>query len=712
MFLKNILPVCLCALWLHPALAEGLAPTGMITGPLGLNTVPTARMDEAGTVRMGVSLLDPYVHAFLGFQLADSLYIQLRQTAEVSDINQSDRLYPGVDIKLRLMKETGTRPEMSLGLQSFIGHKRMASEYLAASKRYKDFDFTAGIGWGRFASGGHLPNPLKGLSDHFSDDRTLDGEMPNEPNDWFTGDDIGLFGGVEYSIPKIKGLSAKFDWGQDRYEAEKAAFRFEEPPPWSIGLAYKPFDWLDMNIAALGTDKIMARLTLAPTLEKWPGRKVENSTAVLNPHRTSAAIPAKMELAAVNDDVILYNTTGTTHEAHTKLKLDPFRSTPGQFGQAAIHMANYGGRQIEEFEITPTIMGLRGPKVRLMRKDFEKALIKHQGSAEEIWRHASFVSDDPVTFTKNRRPTEARFKLGDARLVLEEQMSLSEEDSGVLTRTSLIAGRRRVQAFGFLDSGIALRLNLYNNLDDMHEVRLPILLPVRSDVDQFAENLISLDEFYTAFTHSFRSDLHLSLIGGYLEEMYGGFGGEILYRPFGPRYAFSAELWEALKRGPSTALNLGFNGDHLLTGYLNAWYDIPKADLTLHAKIGRYLAEDFGGTFSLQKKFKNGATLEGFITVTNEADLDVFGGTTHARNGVRLTLPLGGQKYIPDNTAIKFRAEPFGRDTGQSLENPVPLYETTEAFSYSHMIQNWDDILPRKNPAKEKFGPDKKRTAF
>ena len=160
-------------------------------GPLGLNTVPSARMDETGTVRIGVSTLDPYVHGWLGVQIADPLSVVVRQTSEVSNINDdAERLFPGVDFKLRLLEENAVAPEVSLGVQSAIGHKRLAGEYLALSKRYKDFDFTAGLGWGRFGTAAHFDNPLKIFGSHF-DDRSLDGENPNDPSDWFTGEDIG-----------------------------------------------------------------------------------------------------------------------------------------------------------------------------------------------------------------------------------------------------------------------------------------------------------------------------------------------------------------------------------------------------------------------------------------------------------------------------------------------------------------------------------------
>ncbi|MCC7305886.1 MAG: YjbH domain-containing protein [Alphaproteobacteria bacterium] len=683
--------IALC-LWPGGRSAWAESGTVMLTGMRGLNVIPTARMDEPGTVRAGISTLDPYMHGYIGFQLAAPLYINIRQSAEVSGLNTDpDRLYPGIDAKLRLLQEDRLHPEIAVGLQSALGHKRMAAEYIVASKRWKDFDFTAGLAWGRMGSAGHLPNPLKKIS-HFND-REPDGEMPSGISNWFTGQDIGVFGGVEYFTP-VKGLSVKFDWNADRYEAENTALGFDAPPPWSAGLAYKPFNWLDLGIAVQGTDKIMGRIALSTALQDWKKKEPEKAALPLNPKRSSEVLPGKMETAAAADGIILSSIQTSPQEARAMLALRPEDSSPAQIGRAAIHMANNAGRQTERISITPVMLGLRGPTVELLRTDLERALTHSSGSAEETWRHAEFDVSSPGHFQKMKRPAQTWYGLSDFHFTLEEQTSLSEEDSGILTRTSFLAGARGPSLFALLDTGYSLRANLHNNLGKLNELRFPSPLPVRGNVDAFASRRIALDRLYTTFTHSFSPELHLAVTGGYLEEMYAGLGGEILYRPFGSRFAVGAEIWEALKREPSTPLNTGFNGDHLLTGHVNAWYDIPKMDLTFNARLGRYLAEDLGGTFALQKNFKNGAHLEGFITATDLADPDPFGGTTHIHHGIRLALPLGGFKYMPRGAGISFKAEPFGRDSGQPLENPVPLYALTEPFSKQHMARQWEEVLP------------------
>ncbi|MCC6597627.1 MAG: YjbH domain-containing protein [Alphaproteobacteria bacterium] len=684
--------LCFLGLYCSSALAQNQSASSSLYGPLGLNTIPNARMDKTGTIKAGVSTLDPYMHGWLSVQIAEPLYLNLRQSAEISNINKdAKRLYPGMDVKWRLQEESANYPEIALGLQSAIGHKRMAGEYLTLSKRYNNFDFTAGLGWGRLGSAGHFKNPLSILGSHFKKERPLDGEIPAQPKDWFTGENIGLFAGIEYFTP-LRGLSLKFDYGADRYAAERAAFDFAAPAPWSAGINYMPLPGIALGVAAQGADKIMGRLTLSGLLQNWR-RQDSNykSTAPIRIPHTNLSLPTETESSPTIDD----KTTHHEPAIHAKLALRNKINTPRQVADAARYMTDRAGPDVEELAITPTVLSLKGPQIKLLRRDLEAVETEEYISAEEIWHNTQIEPDKKFTLRPSfDRPTGKNWNLDSFHFNLEHQTSLSEEDSGTLYRSSLIAGRHTAKFRGLIDNFYALRLNLSDNLDGINQTRLKPFLPVRSDVDLFARQKLSVDKFFSAFTHSFRSDLHLSLLGGYLEEMYGGFGGEILYRPFNGRFAVGAESWLALKRDPLVPFNLGFNGDSLISGHVNGWYDLPLWNTTAHLSIGRYLAEDIGGTIGLQKQFANGTKIEGFLTLTNSSDPDPFGAATHNYSGISLTLPLGGYKYIPRNTDITLKTAPFGRDSGQRLHNPLPLYELTEPFSAAHMAQNWGDITP------------------
>ncbi len=660
-----------------------------------MNIVPSARMDPSGTITAGVSTLDPYLHGYLGFQIAAPLHINLRQSALTSNFrHEAERLYPGLDTKLRLVKENEYLPEISLGLNSAIGHKRMAAEYIAFSKRYKQFDFTGGLGWGRMGTAGHFKNPFKSISSHFGKSRDYDGELSASPDDWFTGETIGFFGGVEYFPPALPPLSIKLDLGSDRYEAEQSSFDYDVPVPWSLGFNFKPAAWVDFGVAAHGLDKFMGRVTFRGAPSDWPFTASEKpKSAVFTPHRTSGSgSPSAMQTDAHKDGVLLYNTKRDGAIISSGLDLEPHHSTPRQLRMAATNIANNAGAEIETIALRPSKYNLKGPLITLNRRDLENALGRNQGSADEIWRNTEISADAETANAKTSPYAISQFKLDHLHFILDNRVSMAEEDSGALFRSSVVSDLQGPSFFGLIHSGFSMRLNLGNNLERLEEIRPPQLFSVRSDVYAFADDVIALDANYIAATYSFTPEIHAALTGGYLEEMYGGFGGEILYRPFGKRFAFGADGWVALKRNPYTPLHTGFRGDGTLTGHLNGWYDFPESDTVLQVRIGRFLAQDIGASLSLQKNFENGASLSGFVTVTDNADFDLFGGTTHAYNGMRLSLPLGGVPYIPDGSEARFEAAPFGRDMGQALSLPFTLFEATDGFSYDHLARNWHEI--------------------
>ena len=640
-----------------------------LNGPLGLNTVPNARMDEQGTIRTGLSTLDPYWHSYIGFQIAKPLYIQLRQSAETSSLSDSPaRFYPGLDFKLRLAKESAWRPEISLGLQSAFGHKRMGGEYLALSKRWNHFDFTAGLGWGRMGSAGHFSNPFKGLSSHFANNRNFNTDSPHTVKDWFTGDRVGLFGGIEYFTP-LDGLSVKADWGADRFAGEQSISGFTKPAPWSLALNYQPKDWIDLSAGIAGTDKVMARLSLQSHGGNWPGR-YNSDIKSSDPN---------------SGQISLYGTNSDQTNAFALFDLTPFSPTAQQIGRAARQLSDHTGDTTRRLTVRPAVFGLQGPNITLSRRDLDAALHKN-GSPEEIWQDAEIKPAAATkTSSENRKyPWITKFRL-------DTQLSLSEEDSGLLYRSGLVLDIKRQWPYGFV-TGNAARLNIGDNLHRLAIYRTASSDPVRSDVDLFASRRIGLDRSFLSWLKSINTETHMAVTGGLLEEMYSGAGAEILYRPFGKTWAVGAEGWRIFRRDPGSTA--GIISNHAgFTGHINFWYEPPGTNLTLFGKAGRYLGEDVGATAGLQTTFDNGAILKGFLTTTDKSDPDIFGDTTHLYGGLQLTLPFGHFKYTPDGTDIRIKAEPFGRDAGQTLDNPLPLYKLTEPMSYRRIAQSWKTIL-------------------
>ena len=644
-------------------------------------------MDKVGTIRGGVSYSYPYRHSYLGFQIAKPLYLNVRHTAESSKIFGKttalypalgiDALYPGLDLKLRLMKETATRPAIAIGMESAFGHKRMASEYLTFSKRINNFDLTGGLAWGRLGSAGHIKNPMRKISSHFSKPRQYDSFFVQDTNGWFTGEDIGFFGGVEYFTP-VNGLSLKAEYGANDYSGERAAISgFDAPDPWSIGFNYKPWQQADISAGITGGEKIIARLSLQDQIFNWPGRS--------SPFRPA---PDLISPRRQNDE----------EKNSSNLALSPYRSTGNQIGHVARSIANSSSSNNETISVSLKHKGLKGPTLKLIRRDLEEAILNNHGSPEEIWQDVSIDKEIDNNFSNfsnfsfKNMFEKSNGKKHHFRFILDNKLSLDDVFAGTIYRSSALIEGDKEWPLGIVTGG-GVRLNIADNFHRLRKFRLPLGLTVRSDEDNFAKRRVAIDRLYGSWLKSVTDSTHLAVTAGYLEEMYGGFGGEILYRPFGKTFAVGAEGWKTYKRDPFSTLNKGIANDSIVTGHLNVFYEVPNRDFTAYAKIGRYLGKDFGGTIGLKNRFENGTSLEGFITTTDLNEADIFGNTSYLHGGIKLNIPLGNIPFVPNGSEARLSVGPLARTTGQTLDHPLPLYAVTEPFSSRRLNRSWKDLL-------------------
>lgn len=648
------------------------SPSTNLLGTLGLNTIPNARMDETGTIRLGLSTSDPYVHGFLGFQMTKALYLNARYSAQVSNLrDDADSFHPGLDIKLRLAEETATRPAIVLGMDASVGDKRLASEYLAFSKRFHNFDVTGGIAWGRLGSAGHIKNPMRSLSSHFDARRNYNTPYPQDPNNWFTGEDIGFFGGVEYFTP-INGLSVKADYGANDYIGEQEAIRgFNAPEPWSISLNYKPWEQVDLSAGIIGGEKIMARLSLQNKLSDLPVR--------------AGSKPEAPALTAPRQNNADGSAVGT-------IALSAHQPVGRQIGHRARNMANAMPASEERVAVNLRHKGLRGPKVTLIRHELENAVLNNYGSPEELWHSKELdVADKKKFHWKNALKADGKI-LPDFRFILDNKLSISESYAGLLYRSSALIETEKQWPLGIV-TGASARINIKDNLHRIKKFRLPLYQGVRSDEFDFAARGIAIDRLYTSWLQSLTPSTHIGITAGFLEEMYSGLGGEILYRPFGKTFAVGAESWLAKKRDPFSTLNRDSFKENIFSGHVNLFYELPNTDFTVYAKAGQYLGEDRGGTLGIRNRFENGTSLEGYVTVTNLAYRDIFDHRTHTDGGIKLNIPLGNIPFIPDGSAFRLRTGPLARTVGQVIDHPQPLYEVTEPVSYRRLSQSWKEVL-------------------
>ena len=115
---------------------------------------------------------------------------------------------------------------------------------------------------------------------------------------------------------------------------------------------------------------------------------------------------------------------------------------------------------------------------------------------------------------------------------------------------------------------------------------------------------------FLEYRNSLGTSFHYRSYAGILEGMYAGIGSELLYEPFGKRWALGATINALKQRGYKK--DFRFLDYQTVTGFMSFYYAAPwyNVDLAIHA--GRYLARDKGMTFEARRTFDNGFSIADF----------------------------------------------------------------------------------------------------
>src|SRR5262249_12698116 len=117
------------------------------------------------------------------------------------------------------------------------------------------------------------------------------------------------------------------------------------------------------------------------------------------------------------------------------------------------------------------------------------------------------------------------------------RQSLFDPDQPVYMRFAVGAteGVRLSRGWFIEASGIA---SIYDNFNKIRRGTNSVLPHVRSDVVHYLqEGAVGMETFNTSYFFKLAPEIFGRATAGYLEQMFAGVGGELLYRPFGQRWA-------------------------------------------------------------------------------------------------------------------------------------------------------------------------------
>lgn len=664
-------------------------------GTVGLVDMPTADMAPDATLSTTISHFAGTTRTTLSFQVLPRLGGSFRYSA-ISGLLLPGSIYDGsktyydrsFDMRYQLLEETRDRPAVSVGLQDFIGTGLYGGEYIVASKSITPrLRITGGLGWGRLGSYGAIGSTGTRPAEIIGR-----GGIPTYDR-WFRGD-FAPFGGIEWQATDR--LSFKAEYSSDAYtdEADTSGL-FSRDTPWNVGIDYKFKSGIQLSLFSLYGSEIGALVTVHSNPRYAPSPGGRNGAPVpVKPRSaadmrdlgwtsddvTTANIRTRLAKALKRDGLVFEGIELSATKAVLRMRNPLYMEEPQALGRAARVMTRILPGSVEQFTIVPMVSGMTTTAVTFRRSDLERlenapaADLLARTRIENAYRLAPAAEQDLYpALSWSLGPYVA--------------LSVFDPDNPVRADIGLRLNADYHLAPNWVLSG-SVTQKLQGNLDT-DTTSVPSALPrVRTDYSQYSRNTDPAIEHLTLTTFGRPGkDFYSRVSVGYLEKMYAGISGEILWKPIDSRLALGAELNYVQKRDYDQLF--GLRDYDTVTGHVSAYYELGRGFHT-QLDVGRYLAGDYGATVSLDREFANGWRLGAYATFT-DVPFDDFGEGSFDK-GLRLTIPMSWALGTPSRTVNNINVQSLTRDGGARLNIRDRLYQRVRENHRRDLIKEWGRV--------------------
>ena len=664
-------------------------------GGVGLLQTPTARMAPAGELSLNANRTEPYSRYSLSLQPLDWLEGTFRYTSITNRMYGSEALSgnqsykdKAVDVKARLWQESHWLPEVALGFRDVGGTGLFSSEYFVANKRYKDLDFSLGIAWGYIGNRGDLKNPLGYLDDSFDTRPTQITVGDVNTNTYFRGSPA-LFGGVVYQTPWAP-LSLKIEFDGNDYKHEPQNNNQVQDSPINFGAVYKLNDNIDLTAGWERGNTALFGITLHTNFvsRKAPVKSYDPPAQPL-PVQAPVVPLEDIDWAAVSQQLEKNAGYKVERIAQRDSELMVYGEQSKYFysakgaGRASRILDNTANDQIQWFTMVNKRYDMPVEEISVPRSTF-RDVVNNEQDLVNLHRttevNRATVHYDKTLYQHKPDPFTYGFGLG-------YQQNIGGPDGFLLYQISAYAeGQYRFTPGTWASGGISV--NLLNNYDKFKYDSASNLPRVRTDLRQYATTSdITMPALQLNKAKRLDQDLYGMVYGGYLESMYAGVGGELLYRPMGERWSIGADLNYVRQR--EFDQGFGLRDYRTVTGHITSYTKLPF-DLDAAVSVGRYLARDWGTTIDISREFTNGVKFGGWVTRTT-ASKEEYGEGSFDK-GIYISIPFDEMMSVSTMSRANIAWAPLTRDGGAMLHRQYSLHTMTDGRNRDAFYENFEKI--------------------
>lgn len=608
----------------------------------------------------------------------------------------------GFNVKFIYRSKNINVPNIAIGLDDFAGTGFFTREYVVATSMQSNIKYSLGIGWGKYVGKNSFKNPLSEISSSFlsrpsvSDNYNLGGSLSYDQ--WFRGD-ASIFGGLEWKLRNINGLKLKLEYDPLNYLDFSALNRSDavykirkKDSDINFGFSYALNKHLTIDASYIKGNTFNISFNMGITFNDSLATKPKFKPVVMKQEETTKEKSIFYENLLFNlNNNSLFLQTSTLHKNGN---LDIAISSADH--RNAIRSSSYAAY------ISKEVADLNDIDLSLINVAHVNAGIE-LNNITYIARHLSSQNIVPIEVKIRNSILDS----GNVNEFLEDEFKPRINFPVIFSSispsvVSHVGNPEKFYFGGFnlqyisevqfnrnLLLSTELSLPLYDNFQDTISGPASEMRHVRSDLVQYLKEddvhikRMQLDYIWTPY-----KDIYAKISGGIFEPMFGGFGSELLYKPFDKNYNIGLELFYVNQRSFSQRFN--FQDYKTVTGHITFGYQFA-AGIESNLSFGRYLAKDDGYTLDLSRRTKSGFKAGVYFTRTN-VSAELFGeGSFDKGFYFQIPLDLFNNEYKGNYST--FKLSPLTRDGGAKLIHDKDLRGLIYNSSYYELNGQWDGFL-------------------
>ncbi len=634
-------------------------------GFTGIMEIPTARVMRENHYRAGAGQVHPYRYYYVSFSPLKGIELDGRVTEIIGvRANPGDPSWSGYGntkdkffgFKYQFIKEDRIAPAVALSIMDPTGTRKYASQSIIASKQLYPFDFTVGLGNGRY---GKTPLPAA--------DEKFKFELFSDPRTW--AKDSQFFGGIQWAISDRYALMVEYS--PIRYHKQTSdpaqAKYFQDPVPsqFNYGLRWKPFGFAEVDISYQRGQELGINLSMnfdigqpmLPVYDPPYREKQEDMAAPINKRLTTALHRSGFSSIGILID---------RNDLWVMAQNDKYYYSTKAIGVITRTINEIVPHHIERIHITLTDNGIPIFELDTTRYDIAEFYRDKLTAGQFLYLAGinTATGRAPEMAVENKRPIDYTIKPS-LQTFLNDPSGFFKYRLGA----EALVSYRPWKGGSFVTGPGVYPLN---NISTVNE---PLQDNVRTDITDYQKKRFSLPRLLYDQVYKTNNGIYGRFSAGYLEIQYGGFDGEIAKPLKDGRFVVGLGGTLARKRDPDSVF--AFKDDDrrtYYTSFVNTRLNIPEYELAFDAKTGRFLGGDLGSRFSVSK-FINGVILTAWYSVTDTSGFRDSYNRGYRDKGIALVIPFRLLSGRDSKTTFSYAISPWTRDVAQDINHYNPLFD-------------------------------------